>query len=377
MSDEPRKIPAHEGPLVFQRPYGPPAGQPAAREGDDNAHGGKIESGDNETLMAGKPAAREGDVISCPKHGDGRIGKVSATVFIGGAAAARQTDKCGCPEGGKSAEGRPGTCGPGTKTTVYYTGLSLGDEENNEVWGQVQKVENVNADGVVDGTQYQVSNARFSGSTGTGGDYSVDVEGASATGQALPTSEGGSIQGGIDGHIAQGEANYQGDGYSVGGKANFLDANASGTLLVGNDGVRSGFLIGGDASANIASVEGTVSADTTLGDDLISLTDGVEVQNEFEGALLDVYRSSANLLNVGVSVTGGGGAGISAGAQAGLYADNTDSKVHGVLKGKLIADAKIEIKIGSSKYHMFTVTKPPAKSNNEIVSADENIFVGP
>ena len=76
-------------------------GQPAARVGDQTAHGTPLSPGPGAptVLIGGQPAWRAGsDTHVCPlvdgvkPHVGGVVGKGSATVLIGGMPAARQGD---------------------------------------------------------------------------------------------------------------------------------------------------------------------------------------------------------------------------------------------------------------------------------------------
>lgn len=79
---------------------------PAARMGDQTAHGGIITVGFPTVLIGGKPAARVGDMHTCPMvtpgvppvpHVGGPIlPPGSPTVLIGGVPAARMGDMCTC-----------------------------------------------------------------------------------------------------------------------------------------------------------------------------------------------------------------------------------------------------------------------------------------
>jgi len=77
-------------------------GQPAARLGDQCAHGGTIVVGFPMVLIGGQPAARMGDMHVCPMfdgpkpHVGGPITKGSATVLIGNLPAARMGDMAQC-----------------------------------------------------------------------------------------------------------------------------------------------------------------------------------------------------------------------------------------------------------------------------------------
>jgi len=78
-------------------------GQPAARMGDQTAHGGGIVLGCMTVLIGGMPSARVGDMHICPMvtppappHVGGPITLGSATVLIGGAPAARMGDIATC-----------------------------------------------------------------------------------------------------------------------------------------------------------------------------------------------------------------------------------------------------------------------------------------
>jgi uncharacterized Zn-binding protein involved in type VI secretion len=79
--------------------------QPAARMGDQTAHGGVIVSGFPTVLIGGQPAARLGDMHTCPMaspavppipHVGGPITLGSPTVLIGNMPAARVGDMATC-----------------------------------------------------------------------------------------------------------------------------------------------------------------------------------------------------------------------------------------------------------------------------------------
>ncbi len=76
---------------------------PAARSGDQTAHGGVITVGFPTVLIGGMPAARVGDMHTCPMsdgpkpHVGGPISPPgSVTVLIGGLPAARMGDQAVC-----------------------------------------------------------------------------------------------------------------------------------------------------------------------------------------------------------------------------------------------------------------------------------------
>lgn len=79
---------------------------PAARMGDQTAHGGAIVAGMPTVLIGGKPAARLTDMHTCPMQTPGVppiphvggpiVGPGSPTVLIGGLPAARVGDSCVC-----------------------------------------------------------------------------------------------------------------------------------------------------------------------------------------------------------------------------------------------------------------------------------------
>lgn len=78
-------------------------GKPAARMGDNTAHGGVIVLGMMTVLIGGQPAARVGDMHTCPMfdgpkpHVGGPIMPPgSPTVLIGGMPAARMGDMATC-----------------------------------------------------------------------------------------------------------------------------------------------------------------------------------------------------------------------------------------------------------------------------------------
>jgi uncharacterized Zn-binding protein involved in type VI secretion len=78
-------------------------GKPAARIGDQTAHGGVIVAGFPTVIIAGKPAARVSDMHTCPMS-DGPKPHVGGpilppggiTVLIGGLPAARVGDMATC-----------------------------------------------------------------------------------------------------------------------------------------------------------------------------------------------------------------------------------------------------------------------------------------
>lgn len=78
-------------------------GKPAARMGDQTAHGGLIVAGFPTVMIGGKPAARVGDMHTCPMS-DGPKPHVGGPVLppggvmvlIGGLPAARMGDMCTC-----------------------------------------------------------------------------------------------------------------------------------------------------------------------------------------------------------------------------------------------------------------------------------------
>jgi uncharacterized Zn-binding protein involved in type VI secretion len=78
---------------------------PAARMGDQTAHGGVISMGFPTVLIGGQPAARMGDMHTCPMvtpgvppvpHVGGPIAMGSPTVLIGNMPAARVGDMVTC-----------------------------------------------------------------------------------------------------------------------------------------------------------------------------------------------------------------------------------------------------------------------------------------
>lgn len=80
-------------------------GKPAARMGDQTAHGGVITKGEPTVMIGGMPAARVGDMHTCPMqtpgtppipHVGGPITLGSPTVMIANMMAARVGDMCTC-----------------------------------------------------------------------------------------------------------------------------------------------------------------------------------------------------------------------------------------------------------------------------------------
>jgi len=95
-------------------------GKPAARLGDQTAHGGAIVVGVPTVLIGGMPAARVGDMHVCPMlnpgtppppHVGGPVAMGSPTVLIGGAPAARMGDMATCA-------GPPDTIAAGCPTVL-------------------------------------------------------------------------------------------------------------------------------------------------------------------------------------------------------------------------------------------------------------------
>jgi uncharacterized Zn-binding protein involved in type VI secretion len=94
---------------------------PAARMGDQTAHGGVIVAGFPQVLIGGKPAARMGDMHTCPMqtpaapapipHVGGPITMGSVTVLIGNMPAARVGDMATCT-------GPPDTIAMGCPTVI-------------------------------------------------------------------------------------------------------------------------------------------------------------------------------------------------------------------------------------------------------------------
>ena len=96
------------GPPPTPSPPSPPAcpgggaGKPAARQGDQTAHGGTITLGHPQVLIGNMPAARLTDMHNCPMvtgvvpHVGGPISMASATVDIGFMKAARMGDQATC-----------------------------------------------------------------------------------------------------------------------------------------------------------------------------------------------------------------------------------------------------------------------------------------
>jgi len=84
-------------PVAAPRPLGV-GGRPAARLGDETAHGGTIRTASADVVVGGKPAARVADMHVCSETGV--MGPIqppgSATVFVNFRSAARLGDQCSC-----------------------------------------------------------------------------------------------------------------------------------------------------------------------------------------------------------------------------------------------------------------------------------------
>ncbi|UCD62546.1 MAG: PAAR domain-containing protein [Candidatus Zixiibacteriota bacterium] len=127
-------------------------GKPAARMGDQTAHGGVITKGEPTVMIGGQPAARQTDMHTCPlvnpgtpppPHVGGPILMGSPTVLIKGLMAARVGDSCQCsgpPDSivmgcntvliGESSAGGAGAGQSGSGKAE--TGTSTGTDEKEE-----------------------------------------------------------------------------------------------------------------------------------------------------------------------------------------------------------------------------------------------------
>jgi uncharacterized Zn-binding protein involved in type VI secretion len=66
------------------------------RVGDSHTGGGKVESGSQHRNFMGKAIARLHDLVTCPKHGDNRIGTATSGAFDDGIEVAQHNDLCEC-----------------------------------------------------------------------------------------------------------------------------------------------------------------------------------------------------------------------------------------------------------------------------------------
>ncbi len=181
-------------------------GQPAARQGDQTAHGGTITVGCMTVLIGGQPAARIGDLHTCPMqtpgtppipHVGGPItGPGVATVLIGGMPAAVVGDMCVCtgpPDSIVAGEmtvliGAGGGGGGGAAGSASATEGDADVGEGTEIGEALHMVANFTdrAGNPVVGPRFELTNPDGNSESGTlsgtidrttttDGDYEIDL----------------------------------------------------------------------------------------------------------------------------------------------------------------------------------------------------------
>lgn len=66
------------------------------RVGDSHTGGGKVEAGSKDRFFMGRAIARLHDPVTCPRHGDNRIGTATSGAFDDGIEVAQHNDLCEC-----------------------------------------------------------------------------------------------------------------------------------------------------------------------------------------------------------------------------------------------------------------------------------------
>jgi len=258
-------------------------GQPAAALGDLAAHlGGTIVIGSTNVLIGGRPAARQGDSVVCTMHGMGTITQGSTSVFINGMPAARMGDMTGCLAPGLAAVSVPPVLGhePLKYSSVGQTNAEADEKGKPNFVHAEGTVTDENQDGNLDTAEGSFSLVRLretgfnEGIIETSGSQELDIGSISGKAFARATTEGGSIGGSAEAISARwsGVAAIGGEkGYNpvlaVGGEIKGPAAKASGELLAGDDGTRSGFSQKVDVGAQIVGFETSQVANIPLWDD--------------------------------------------------------------------------------------------------------------
>jgi uncharacterized Zn-binding protein involved in type VI secretion len=322
--------------------------QPAARMGDIAGHLGTIAFGAPTVLIGGSMAARKGDPILCPAfdgpkpHVGGVITTGSATVWICGMPAARMGDMTGCNIIGMPGMSTPIILGPTpkmldtpelSKEAKPWEKSTDGTfhEQNDKKKGGASvmhaeiRATDSDKDGTRDTLEAGFEGARLRNSAYKdvgwfefGGTHNLDVlygnaKGTVRTGYGIGasgTAEAGEKKHGVGVSIAPAGSNGRNPYLAVGAEGNLMHAKAEGDVLVGNDGNRTGAVIKGEASAELASYE--VSGATT--------TPSIFGFN--------VQARGKTGAHVGPPGLGGG---------AWLYYDHTEGRLHVGLSGKVLA----------------------------------------
>lgn len=282
-------------------------GKPAARVGDLAGHMGTILIGSSNVFIGGMPAARKGDSLTCPIHGVGVITQGSTTVLINGMPAARMTDITGCMTFGMSAISIPLILGPPAMPGLLpvgglpasppapppppegapplkgvangspqFAGKSHEDTDNKGAGAMAIHAEGQVTDTDKDGTYDTVEGAAEAvrmrnqayGNLGPiegGVTHGMDVfygsgKATSRAGYGYGvggTAEVGALKWGVGGSVAPANSSGRNAYAAVAGEANMFRAKAEGDLLLGNDGVRSGLIVKGEAGADVLQGEGT------------------------------------------------------------------------------------------------------------------------
>lgn len=272
-------------------------GQPAARATDLAGHGGMIILGEPTVLIGGMPAARKGDPFLCPMvtgvvpHVGGVITMGSFTVLIGGMPAARMGDLTGCNIIGLAGRAIPLIMGPAApppapvqrvstdgkfhedndKTapagvTAVHAEAQMTDSDKdgsydsvaasteavrmrNSAYGNLGPIEG----GVTHNMDVFYGNTQATGRVGT-----LDNPGGSVSGSA----ETGMMKWGVGTSVGPADSQGRNPYAAVGAEANMFHAKAEGDLLSGHDGNRTGYVIKGEAGAEVLQGELTGTATT-------------------------------------------------------------------------------------------------------------------
>lgn len=246
-------------------------GQPAAALGDAAAHGsGTVAMGSTNVFIGGRPAARQGDSVACGVHGTGTITQGSISVFINGMPAARMGDVTGCLAPGLAAVSVPPVLGhkPLQYSSVGQTNAEA-DEKGKPNFAHAEAtVTDENQDGNLDNAEGSFALVRLretgfnKGIVETSGSQELDIGSVSGKAFARSTDNGSSIGGSVEAISARwsGVAAVGGEkGYNpvlaVGGEIKGPAAKASGELLAGDDGTKSGYIQKVDIGAQIVGFE--------------------------------------------------------------------------------------------------------------------------
>ncbi|MEZ0542076.1 PAAR domain-containing protein [Fibrella arboris] len=343
-------------------------GKPAARMLDVAGHGGSLVLGSTNVFIGGMPAARKGDPLVCPFHGVGVITQGSITVLINGMPAARMTDLTGCLTVGMSAISVPLVLGPPpappegapplkgvANGSPQFQGKSHEDTDNKgpgvmaiHAEGQVTDTDKDGSYDTVEGATEAVRmrNQAYGDLGPIEGGVTHNMDVFYANGKATSragygygvggTAETGMMKWGAGGSIAPANSSGRNAYAAVGGEANMFRAKAEGDLLLGNDGVRSGLIVKGEAGADVLQGEGVGTATTPT-------IFGINMQAK--------GKASAA---AGTAAIGGGGW---------LYYDHAEGRLNIGVSGKLgalLLGAGLEASLSIGREYKDPPPPPPA-----------------